>query len=49
MHLATRDASSAVSPMGNWHDTLGEAMIVTGLVGILMTSIGALRRDRAQP
>ena len=38
-----------MTPMGNWHDTLGEAMIVTGLVGILMTSIGALRRDRAQP
>jgi hypothetical protein len=34
-----------MTPMGGWHDTLGEAMIVSGLAGMLITSIRAMRRD----
>jgi ubiquinone biosynthesis protein len=34
-----------MTPMGDWHDTLGEAMIISGLLGMLATGIRALRRD----
>ncbi len=34
-----------MTPMGGWHDILGEAMLVTGIGGMLMTAIRALRRD----
>jgi ubiquinone biosynthesis protein len=34
-----------MTPMGGWHDLLGETMIVSGLAGTLFTGIRALRRD----
>jgi ubiquinone biosynthesis protein len=34
-----------MTPMGGWHDILGEAMLVTGIGGMLMTAIRASRRD----
>lgn len=33
-----------MTPMGGWHDALGETMIVSGLAGMLITFLGALRR-----
>ena len=37
-----------LTPMGGWHHFLGEAMIVSGIVGMLITGIGAMRRDHGQ-
>ena len=37
-----------MTPMGNWHDTLGDAMIISGLGGMLLTGIRAMRRDHGQ-
>jgi ubiquinone biosynthesis protein len=37
-----------MTPMNNWHDLLGEAMVVSGIAGMLFTSIGALRRGKSQ-
>jgi ubiquinone biosynthesis protein len=37
-----------MTPMGGWHDILGETMVVSGLFGMLMTGIRALRRDHGQ-
>ena len=37
-----------MTPMGGWHDTVGETMLVSGLIGMLITGIGALRRDPSQ-
>ena len=37
-----------LTPMGGWHHTLGEAMIVSGIVGMLLAAIGAMRRDHGQ-
>jgi ubiquinone biosynthesis protein len=37
-----------MTPMGDWHDTVGEAMLVSGIAGMLVTGIGALRRDHSQ-
>ncbi len=37
-----------MTPMGGWHDALGETMIVGGLVGMLSNGIRALRRDHGQ-
>jgi ubiquinone biosynthesis protein len=34
-----------MTPMGGWHDLVGESMIVVGLAGTLFTGIRALRRD----
>ena len=34
-----------LTPMGGWHHLLGEAMIISGIVGMLVTGIGAMRRD----
>ncbi len=34
-----------MTPMGNWHDALGEVMIISGLAGMLVTGIRAARRD----
>ena len=35
-------------PTGGWHHTLGEAMTFSGIVGMLLTGIGALRGGRGQ-
>ena len=32
-------------PLRDWHHLLGEAMIISGIVGMLVTGIGAMRRD----
>jgi ubiquinone biosynthesis protein len=37
-----------MTPMGGWHDTFGEMMIVTGFVGVILIYIRALRRDPDQ-
>ena len=37
-----------LTPMGGWHHILGETMIISGIVGMLITSIHALRRDHGQ-
>ena len=37
-----------LTPMGGWHHRLGEAMIVSGIVGMLFAAIGALRREHGQ-
>lgn len=37
-----------MTPMGGWHDTLGELMIFSGFAGIVVSRIRALRRDPDQ-
>ena len=37
-----------VEALGGWHHLLGEAMIISGIVGMLVTGIGALLRDRGR-
>ena len=37
-----------MTPMGHWHDTLGDIMLFSGIAGMLITGIGALRRDHSQ-
>ena len=34
-----------LTPMDGWHHVLGEAMIISGIAGMLMVAIGAWRRD----
>jgi ubiquinone biosynthesis protein len=34
-----------MAPGGHWHDGVGETMLGGGIVGMLVTGIGALRRD----
>ncbi len=33
-----------LTPMGGWHHVLGEAMIISGIAGMLIAAIGAMRR-----
>jgi ubiquinone biosynthesis protein len=35
-----------LTPMGGWHHILGELMIISGIVGMLIARIGALSRDQ---
>jgi ubiquinone biosynthesis protein len=37
-----------ITPMGGWHHRLGEAMIISGIAGMLITAIRALRLDHGQ-
>lgn len=37
-----------LTPMGGWHHRLGETMIITGIAGILIMSIGAFRSDQGR-
>ncbi len=37
-----------MTPMSNWHDTLGETMVICGIAGMIITGIGALRRGHVQ-
>ena len=37
-----------MTPMGGWHDILGETMLIGGIGGMLMTAILALRRDHGR-
>jgi len=37
-----------MTPMGGWLDTVGKAMLGSGIVGMLITGIGALRRDQSR-
>jgi ubiquinone biosynthesis protein len=34
-----------MTPMSGWQDILGKAMLISGIVGMLITGISALRRD----
>jgi len=34
-----------LTPMGGWHHTLGEVMIISGITGMVLAGLGALRRD----
>ena len=46
--LVVGGAMLVLTPPGGWNHTLGETMIVTGILGIVMIWIGALRRDRGR-
>ena len=37
-----------LTPMGGWHHSLGEAMIVSGIAGMIVAAIGAMRRDHGR-
>ena len=37
-----------LTPIGGWHHTLGETMIVSGIAGMFISYIGTLRRDRGR-
>ena len=37
-----------MTPIGDWHDIFGKIMLVSGIMGMLITGIGALRRDPSQ-
>ena len=37
-----------MTPMGGWHDILGDIMLISGIGGMLMTAILALRRERGR-
>jgi len=34
-----------LTPMGGWHHILGEMMIISGIAGITISAVGAMRRD----
>lgn len=46
--LVVGGAMLLLTPMGGWHHFLGEIMIGTGIVGMLVAGIGALRRDHGR-
>jgi hypothetical protein len=35
-----------MTPMGGWHDLVGDGMLITGILGMLITGIRALRREQ---
>ena len=37
-----------LTPTGGWHHVLDEGMIVSGIVGMVIAGIGALRREHDQ-
>lgn len=37
-----------ITPMSGWHHTLGETMIIGGIIGMLITALDALRRGRGR-
>jgi len=37
-----------MTPMGGWHDTLGEMMVISGIAGMLIIRAAAWLRERAQ-
>src|SRR5450830_1455059 len=43
--LVVGGAMLLMTPMGGWHDTLGNTMIISGFAGIIIIYIRALRRD----
>jgi len=44
--LVVGGAMLVLAPLGGWHHVLGETMVVGGIFGTLIISIGALRRAR---
>jgi ubiquinone biosynthesis protein len=44
--LVIGGAMLVLAPLGGWHHVLGEAMVVVGIVGTFVVTVGALRRDR---
>jgi ubiquinone biosynthesis protein len=37
-----------LAPLGGWHHVLGEVMVVSGILGTALISVGALRHDRGR-
>ena len=37
-----------LTPMGGWHHSLGEALVIAGIAGMLIAGIGAMRRDHGK-
>ena len=37
-----------MTPMSDWHDMLGQLMVISGIGGMLTSGIGALRRGQDQ-
>jgi ubiquinone biosynthesis protein len=46
--LVLGGALLVITPLEGWHHYLGEALVYTGIVGTIMVSVGALRRDRGR-
>jgi len=46
--LVIGGAMLVLAPLGGWHHTLGEVMVVAGILGTLFICIGAVRRDRGR-
>lgn len=46
--LVISGALLLLTPMGGWHHLFGEAMVISGIVGMLASGIGAMRRDHDQ-
>ena len=46
--LVTGGSMLLMTPMGGWHDLLGKTMLISGIAGMLITGIGALRRGHGQ-
>jgi Na+-transporting NADH:ubiquinone oxidoreductase subunit NqrB len=38
-----------LTPMGGWHHMLGEGMILSGIIGMIVGQLGALRRYHDRP
>ena len=43
--LVIRRSMLLLTPMDGWHHFLGEAMIVSEIVGIVLAAVSAMRRD----
>jgi ubiquinone biosynthesis protein len=37
-----------VAPLGGWHHDLGEIMVIAGILGTILVTIGAVRRDQGR-
>jgi ubiquinone biosynthesis protein len=37
-----------IAPLGGWHNDLGEVMVLAGIAGTVVVTVGALRRDRGR-
>jgi ubiquinone biosynthesis protein len=46
--LVVGGAMLVIAPLGGWHHTLGETMVIAGILGTLIIYIGALRHDRGR-
>jgi len=46
--LVIGGAMLVLAPLDRWHHLLGDSMIVSGIFGTFVTSLGALRRDKGR-